>query len=120
MLAPAPDADTPTPFDEAVTRLSAPAAEFAIKMPLFPLWVRTVSETNNELAPLGAKLIPQWLKLRIREDGQGQSRSELDPVSAGIAAVNIEPPQVDHVICAGVYGDSGAAGRQHPGNRPFA
>src|SRR5215470_9391219 len=67
MLAPAPDADTPTPFDQAVTRLSAPAAEFATKMPLFPLWVTTVSETNNELAPLGAKLIPQLLKLRIRD-----------------------------------------------------
>ena len=62
-LARAPLPKIPTPLREAVTRLSTaftvfdPPAE--TKIPLFPLPVTWVSDTNSELAAFGAKLMPE-------------------------------------------------------------
>jgi hypothetical protein len=53
-----------------VTRLIEPltADPFDVtEMPLFPLFVTVVSVINSELDPFGAKLMPEFLKLRTTD-----------------------------------------------------
>jgi hypothetical protein len=64
---PLPEARIPTPFPEAFTRLSAALTvpdPLATTIPLLALFATDVSDTNNVALALGAKLIPELVKLR--------------------------------------------------------
>ena len=64
---------------------------------------------------------------RVREitnerllDIQRLTRIKLDTDTAGITAVDVEPSQIDNVICAGADRHADAARREHPGHGAFA
>src|SRR5260370_37620738 len=67
---PLPDARIPTPLPETFTRFSAPLTvpdPLATTIPLLALPVTTVSDTNNVALAVGAKLIPELVKLRTKD-----------------------------------------------------
>src|SRR5215470_1006693 len=72
-----PLAKSPTPFPDAITRLTAPDPPPTM-IPLLPLLVTTVSETNNVPAALGAKLMPELVKLWTTDFWMVNDRPEVN------------------------------------------